>query len=93
MRSIFLACIMLLIVEGTKEVSAFPADANLGVERSANTADSLIPVKKGKGHGNRDERFERHHRHGGHGFSRHGGHSRGFHGFGSGNQNQPNGQN
>lgn len=60
MRSIFLACIMLLIVEGTKEVSAFPADASLGVERSANTADSLIPVKKGKGHGDRDERFERH---------------------------------
>lgn len=82
---------------------AFPV-APLAI-RSTDAAIALIPVRKGKGHGDREERFERRHHHEAHGFSRHRSHSHGMRGVrgnqgfgnysGSGgrNQNQPNGQN
>ena len=76
---------------------AFPV-APLAI-RSTDAATTLIPVRKGKGHGDREERFERRHHH-----SRHRRHTHGlrqfngnqgfgnYSGFGD-NQDQPNGQN
>ena len=58
----------------------------------------VIPVKKGKGHGDHDEQFEhrRHHHHRHHSHRHHrydrGWHHSGQHG-GGGNRNQPDGQN
>src|SRR3981189_1453884 len=71
--------------------------------QSTDTSGAIILVRKGKGHGDGEERFERHHET--RGFSRYRRHShgvRGFHGYrgfghhsgsGGGNQNQPDGQN
>ena len=72
--------------------------------RSTDAAAHLIPVRKGKGHGDREERFERRHHHEAYGRSQHRRHTHGLRrfngnqGFGTysgfgGNQNQPNGQN
>jgi len=78
---------------------ALPMPAIIHGLQSTDISDALILVRKGKGHGDGEERFERHHRHEFRGVSRHHGYShrmRGFNGnqgFGGGNQNQPNGQN
>jgi hypothetical protein len=60
-------------------------------------AGAFILVRKGKGHGDKDERFERHHRHQAHGTSRYrtfnGYRGLGHPGFGGGNRNQPDGEN
>lgn len=72
---------------------------------STDASGAFILVRKGKGHGDREDRFERHRRHGAHGFSHHREHSHGmrrfnsnqgfgnYSGFGGRNQNQPDGQN
>jgi hypothetical protein len=55
---------------------------------------AFILVRKGKGHGDGEERFERHRRHDSNGASRHRTQGVGNHpGFGGGNRNQPDGQN
>jgi hypothetical protein len=77
---------------------AFPIDVTLRAVQSSDTSGTFIPVKKGKGHGDREERFERHYRHGAARHRRHSHGMRGYQGnqgfnFGGGNQNQPSGQN
>ena len=72
--------------------------------RSTDATTTLIPIRKGKGHGDREERFERRHHHEAYGHSHHRRNTHGLrriydnYGFGNysgfgGNQNQPNGQN
>jgi hypothetical protein len=73
--------------------------------RSTDASAAFILIRKGKGHGDGDERFERHHRNHAHGVTRHRTHSHGMRafngnqgfdnhsGFGSSNRNQPDGQN
>jgi hypothetical protein len=81
---------------------AFPAAPVAILSPDATAA--LIPVRKGKGHGDKEERFERRHHHKAYGCCHHRRHTHGprsfngNQGFGSysgfgGNQNQPNGQN
>ena len=81
---------------------AFPV-APLAI-RSTDAATALIPVRKGKGRGDREDRFERRNHHEAYGLSHHRRHTYGLRrfngsqGFGNysgfgGNQNQPNGQN
>jgi len=53
--------------------------------QSTVTSGAFILVRKGKGHGDGEERFERHHRHEAYGLSRHRRHSHGMRGF-NGNQ-------
>ena len=82
------------LVAATFPARAIPVSLAISAMRSPDASGAFILVKKGKGHGDREERFERHRRHGVHGFSRHrhrgGGH---YSGFGGGNRNQPDGQN
>jgi hypothetical protein len=81
---------------------AFPV-APLAI-RSTDATGALIPVRKGKGRGDREERFEPRHHHEAYGISHLRRHTHGLRrfngnqGFGNysgfgGNQNQPNGQN
>jgi hypothetical protein len=87
------------LAEATSPAAAFPLPAIPFDMQATDNSGALILVRKGKGHGDGEERFERHRRHEARGFSRHRRHShgmRGFNGnqgFGGGNQNQPNGQN
>jgi hypothetical protein len=99
------ALIMLFaFAEATLPAGAFPVPVAIPDMRSTDASEAFILVKKGKGHGDGEERFERHRRHDAHRFSRqrHSPGRRGFHGnqgFGNhsssrgGNQNQPDGQN
>ena len=84
---------------------AIPAPATTLGMRSTDASGAFILVRKGKGHSDGEERFERHRGHEAHGFSRHRRHSHGMRSFngnqgfgnysgsGGGNQNQPDGQN
>lgn len=102
-RFLFALIVLLSLAEATAPSGAFPVATKLFDMQSTDTSGVFIQVKKGKGHGDGEERFERHHRHGAYRFSRHRGRSHGmggYHGneefnsgFGGGNQNQPNGQN
>src|SRR3981189_2142735 len=99
-RFLFALIVLFSFAEATTPpAGAFPVAATLLDMKSTDTSGAFILVRKGKGHGDGEERFERHHRHEFHGFSRYRRHShgmRGFYGnqgFGGGNQNQPNGQN
>jgi hypothetical protein len=100
-RFLLALTVMCLLAEGIVPTWAFPVDATLRAMQPADTSDTLIPVKKGKGHGDREERFGRHYHREAHGSARNRSHShgvRGYHGnqafvFGGGNRNQPNGQN
>ena len=86
----------------TFPAGAIPVSLAIPAMQSTDVSGAFILVRKGKGHGDREERFERYHRHG---FSRHRGRSHGmrrfnghqglgnYSGSGGGNQNQPNGQN
>jgi hypothetical protein len=91
--------VLFSFAEATPPAEAIPVPAKTRDMLSTDTSGAFILVRKGKGHGDGEERFERHHRHEFHGFSRYRRHShgmRGFYGnqgFGGGNQNQPNGQN
>lgn len=101
-RFLFALMTFFLLAEATPPARAFPV-AILRDMQSASTSGAFIFVKKGKGHGDGEERFERHYRHHAYGSSRHRRHSHGMRGyygnqgfnsgFGGGNQNQPNGQN
>ena len=100
---LFALMVFFSLAEAILPAWAFPVVATPLDMQSRDTSGAFIQVKKGKGHGDGEERFERHHRHGAYRFSCHRGHShcmRGYHGnqgfnsgFGGGNQNQPNGQN
>jgi hypothetical protein len=102
-RFLFALIVLFSFAEATPSAGAFPVAATLLDMQS--TDGALILVRKGKGHGDGEERFERHHRHEAYGFSRHRRHSHGmrgfngnqgfgnYSGFGGGNRNQPNGQN
>ncbi|MBR0913833.1 hypothetical protein [Bradyrhizobium japonicum] len=102
-RFLFALMVLFSLAEATLPARAFPVAPTLLDMQSTDTSGAFILVRKGKGHGDGEERFERHHRHGAYGFSHHRRHShgmRGYHGnqgfnsgFGGGNQNQPNGQN
>src|SRR5258705_13405088 len=104
-RFLLALVVLFLFAEAIPPAEAFPVAATLLDMQSTDTSDAFILVKKGKGHGDGEERYERHHRHEAHGFSRYRRHSygmRGFNGnqgfgnysgFGGGNRNQPNGQN
>jgi hypothetical protein len=101
-RFLFALMVLLSFAEAPPPAGAFPVAATL---LDMQSMDTFILVRKGKGHGDGEERFERHHRHKAHDFSRHGRHSHGmrgfngnhgfgnYSGFGGGNRNQPNGQN
>jgi hypothetical protein len=103
-RFLFALVGLSLFLEVTFPAGAIPFPvAPLAIQSTDATA-ALIPVRKGKGHGDREERFERRHHHEAYGLSRHRRHSHGLrrfngnHGFGNysgfgGNQNQPDGQN
>jgi hypothetical protein len=91
--------LLVLILLSSSVGAVFPAGAmpvSLAIHamRSTDASGAFILVKKGKGHGDREERFERHRRHGVHGFSRHRHRGVGnYSGSGGGNRNQPDGQN
>jgi hypothetical protein len=104
-RLLFALIVLASCAEATFPAAALPVPFATLAIRSTDASGAFILVRKGKGHGDREERFERHPRHGVHGFSRHSGHSHGMRGFngnqgfgnysrsGGGNQNQPDGQN
>jgi hypothetical protein len=104
-RFLFALMVLLSFVGPPRPAAALPVAATIFHMQSPDTSGAFILVRKGKGHGDGQERFERHHRLESHGFSRHHRYShgrRGFHGNqgfgnysgrGGGNQNQPNGQN
>jgi hypothetical protein len=101
-RFLLALAVLFLFAEAIPPAQAFPVPATLLDVQSTDTSDAFILVKKGKGHGDGEERYERHHRHEAYRFSRHHRHShgtrgfngnQGFSGFGGGNQHQPNGQN
>ena len=104
-RFLIASVVVLFFAETTLPAAALPVPfAGLAIP-STDTSDAFILVKKGKGHGDGDERFERHLRHHADGVYRHHQHSygrRGSHGHqgfgnyrgsGGGNRNQPDGQN
>ena len=100
-RFLFALIVLFSFAEATPPAGAFPVAATLLDMQSTDASDAFILVRKGKGHGDREDRFEWRR----HGFSRRRGHAhdmRGFNGnqgfgsysgFGGGNQNQPDGQN
>jgi|SRR4030088_2434966 hypothetical protein len=104
-RFLFALVVLSSFLEATFPAGALPVPVATLAIRSTDASGAFILVRKGKGHGDREELFERHRRHGAHGFSRHRGHSHGmrgfngnqgfgnYSGFGGGNQNQPDGQN
>ena len=100
-RFLFALVVLPSFLEVTFPAGALPVPVATLAIQSTDATGAFILVKKGKGHGDREDRFEWRR----HGFSRHRGypHSmRGFNGnqgfgnysgFGGGNQNQPDGQN
>jgi hypothetical protein len=94
-RFLFALIVLFSFAEATPPAGAFPVSATVLDMRSTDTSGAFILVRKGKGHGDGEERFERHHRrhsHGMRGFNGNQGFGN-YSGFGGGNQNQPNGQN
>jgi hypothetical protein len=104
-RFLVVMIVLLSFAEATPPAGALPIPATTLDMHSADTSGAFILVRKGKGHGDGEERFERHGRQEARGFSRHRRHSHGMRGFngyqgvgnylgsGGGNQNQPDGQN
>ena len=104
-RFLVILIVLFAFAETTSPAAAIPLPAIPLDAQSTAASGAFILVRKGKGHGDREELFERQRRHGAHGFSRHRGHSHGmrgfngnqgfgnYSGFGGGNQNQPDGQN
>lgn len=102
-RFLFASIVLFLFAGATLPAEAFPVPATTLDMRSTDASAAFILVRKGKGHGDGEERFERHR--GLHGFSSHRRHSHSMRGFngnqgfgnysgsGGGNQNQPDGQN
>jgi hypothetical protein len=106
MTNRFLFALMVMFMfAATPPAGAFPVAASLLDMQSTDAFGAFTLVKKGKGHGDGEERFERHHRREASGFSRHRRHSHGmrgsngnqgfgnYTGFRGGNRNQPDGQN
>ena len=104
-RFVFALIALFSFAEATLPARALSVPATIPNLLPTDASGAFILVRKGKGHGDREERFERHRRHGAHGFSRHRRHLHGMRGFngnqgfgnysgsGGGNQNQPDGQN
>jgi len=104
-RFLFALIVLSSFVEATFPAGAIPVPFAILAIQSTDASGAFILVRKGKGHGDREERFEWHRRHEVHGFSRHRGHLHGMRGFngnqgfgnysgsGGGNQNQLDGQN
>jgi hypothetical protein len=104
-RFLFALIVLFSFAEATLPARALPVLATTLDMHSTDASGAFILVRKGKGHGDGEERFERHHRHGAHEFSRIRRHSHGMRGFngnqgfgnysgsGGGNRNQPDGQN
>jgi hypothetical protein len=105
-RFLFALLILFSSVEATVPARALPFPAAiLDMQSSDASSAAVIPVRKGKGHGDGEDRFERHHRPEVHGSYRHRRHSHGMRGLngnqgfgnysrsGGGGQNQPDGQN
>jgi hypothetical protein len=106
MANRFLVALIVLFsfAEAMRPAGALPVPAPTRDMLSTDASGAFILVRKGKGHGDGEERFERH-RHEAHGFYRHRRHSHGMRGYngnqgfgnyfgsGGGNQNQPDGQN
>jgi hypothetical protein len=101
---LFALIVLFSFAEATLTAEAFSVPAGILDLRSTDAAGAFVLVRKGKGHGDGEERFERHRRHEANGFSRHRRHSHGRRGFNSnqgfgnysgsgGGQNQPDGQN
>jgi hypothetical protein len=107
MTNPFLLALIVLFsfAEATLTAGALALPAAILDLRSTDASGPFILVRKGKGHGDGEGRFERHRRHEAYGFSHHRRHSHGRRGFkgnqgfgnysgsGGGNQNQPDGQN
>jgi hypothetical protein len=103
-RFLFALIVLSSFVETTVPAGAIPVPVAILAIQATNATGSFILVRKGKGHGEREDRFERRH-HGANGFSHYRGRPHGmrefngnqgfgnYPGFGSGNQNQPDGQN
>jgi hypothetical protein len=94
-RVLFALTVLCSLAEAMNPAWAFPIDVTFRALQSSDTSGTFIPVKKGKGHGDREDRLERHYRHDAGRHRRHSHGMRGYQGFnfGGGNQNQPNGQN
>jgi hypothetical protein len=104
-RFLFISMVLCWFAEATFPAGALQVPVIPLVSQSTDASGAFVLVKKGKGHGDREERFERNRRPGDHWFSRGRGHSHGrggfngnqgfgnYSGFGGGNQNQPDGQN
>jgi hypothetical protein len=101
---LFALIVLFAFTEATPTAGALAVPAAILDLRSTDASGAFILVRKGKGHGDGEERFERHRRHQASGFSRHRGHWHGGRGFnrnrgfgnysgGGGNRNQPDGQN
>ena len=88
MTNRFLVALIVLFsfAEATTPAGALPVPATALDMRSTDTSGAFILVRKGKGHGDGEERFERHRRHEANGFSRHRRHSHGRRGFNSSSQ-------
>lgn len=107
MTNRFLVALMVLfsIAEATPSAGALLVRATVLDMPPADTSGAFILVRKGKGHGDGEERSELHRHHEAHGLSRHRRHLHGMRGLsgnqgfgnysgsGGGNQNQPDGQN
>jgi hypothetical protein len=104
-RFFFALIVLVPFAEATLTAGALAVPAAILDIRSTEASGAFILVRKGKGHGDGEERFERHRRHDAYGFSRHRRHLHGRRGFngnrgfgnysgsGGGNRNQPDGQN
>jgi hypothetical protein len=104
-RFLFALVVLSSFLKATFPAGALPIPVGTLAIWSTDASGAFILVRKGKGHGDREDRFERHRRHEAHGFSRHREHSHGmrrfnsnqgfgnYSGFGGRNQNQPDGQN
>jgi hypothetical protein len=102
---LFTLIVLFWFTEATLTAGAFAVPAAILDLRSTDASSAFILVRKGKGHGDGEERYERHRRHQAYGFSRHRRQWHGRRGFngnrgfgnypgsGAGNQNQPDGQN
>jgi hypothetical protein len=91
-RVLLVLIVLFSLAEAMPSAGAFPGPVVIPDMLSTDASGAVILVRKGKGHGDGEERFERHRRH-----DAHRRHSRGFNGNHSGsrggNQNQPDGQN
>jgi hypothetical protein len=93
---------LFFLFDAAQPARALTIPAIIATLPSLDASGAFILVRKGKGHGDGDERYEGRRYHA-HGFARYRKHSRGFRAFngnqghssrsGGGNQNQPDGQN